>query len=127
MMNKVNVLEPNDPNMDFRRTTMYIHIRNMNGDDAEMMLEDLSRADRTQVSNFVKHQLKALHNMHPNIIVKDVRMGDDEFEMSVGNTIKDEDFEVTEGLVTEFFSSETVQKEFPKIDGKQYKVMVELE
>ena len=108
-MNKVNILEPNDTNMDFRRTTMYIHIRNMNGDDAEMMLEDLSRADRTQVSNFVKHQLKALHNMHPNIIVKDVRMGDDEFEMSVGNTIKDEDFEVTEGLASRLIKNNKPQ------------------
>ena len=123
----MNILEPDDQNIEYEKVTLYLSLRNIQGEDAEVMLEDMSEQDRHKVKNFVMEQMKGVQNMHSNILVKDLEMGDDEFEMMLGNTIQDEDNDISKDLISEYMMSETSQKKFPKIDNTRYRIAVELE
>jgi len=99
----------------------------MKGEDADILVEDLSEKDKEHMLNFVKETLGGVHEMHENILVKDIKMEDGEFKMMIGNTLKDEDFNITSELINEYFMSETIQKKIPKIKETQYKVMIDIE
>ena len=125
-MHQVNILEPNDPNIEYRKTTMYVSILDMQGEDAEMAVEDLSQNDKDHLLNFVKESMRGVHKMHPSVLVKGVKMEDGEFYMMLGSTIDDE-FDVTSELIQGYMMSDTVQKKFPKINGNHHKFNVDLE
>jgi hypothetical protein len=127
MRHHMNILEPEDQNIEYERVSLYLSLRTMQGEDAEVTLEELSEQDRHRVKNFVMEQMRGVQNMHPNILVKDLEMGEDEFEMMLGNTIQDEDVDVSKNLISEYLMSETSQNKFPKIDNTRYKIAVELE
>ena len=122
-----HVLEPQDQNVEYIETTLNLSIRDMKGEDADILVEDLSEKDKEHMLNFVKETLRGVHEMHENILVKDIKMEDGEFKMMIGNTLKDEDFNITSELINEYFMSETIQKKIPKIKETQYKVMIDIE
>lgn len=121
------ILEPNDPNMKFVKALFYVNIREQNGDDAEIMLSDLNDMEKNSVANYVIEELDGMSKIHPNIIIKNIRMSEDEYHMEIGNTIVDEDFEVTAELISEYFNTASAQRKFPKIKGKKYNVIIEVE